>query len=79
MGELGDLMPGKPDQSERQTPCDSHESPGVVKLIETDGRRVVARGWAEAEPEVDMGWFRVSVWENANNLQVDGCNGCTRR
>lgn len=42
---------------------------------ETEGRRVVARGWGKGKWGVILWW--VSVWEEEKILEVVGGNGCT--
>lgn len=55
-----------------QTLSDSaHEVPRGVRLIETEGRRAVTRGWERGSGEL------VSVWGDGKFLELDGGDGGT--
>ena len=44
----------------------------IVTVIETESRRVAARGWRREDGELLFKGYRVSVWEDEKVLEMCG-------
>ena len=47
----------------------------IGKSIEAESRLLVARGWREGEMKGNTNGYRVSFWDDANDMQLDSSDG----